>query len=200
MKAYIVYKLLYYVHLFFTVCFSPYHYVCIVKCLLQVHRGAAAGVGPGEQCPQHQEGEGERQAAGHGAYGWQRGGVCGLGLAAAAWARGVSLLPEGPCWSGWHFAGALSSLSLTHRTNFFALGLRVWRGGCGAQLAPWRQELAGGWGKRVHAADLACLESKLANLHPEEKYKHTLSHKLATHLAGLWNLYLEAGEFWWWIL
>jgi hypothetical protein len=65
-----------------------------------VHRGAAAGVGPGEQCPQHQEGEGERQAAGHGAYGWQRGGVRGLGLAAAAWARGVSLLPEGPCWSG----------------------------------------------------------------------------------------------------
>ena len=45
-----------------------------------------------------------------------------------------------------------------------------------------------------------CLGSKLANLRLEEKYKHTLSHKLVTHLAGIWNLYLKPAVFWWWIL
>ena len=45
---------------------------------------AAAGVGPGEQCPQHQEAERERQAVGLGAYGGRRGGARGLGLAAAS--------------------------------------------------------------------------------------------------------------------
>ena len=82
---------------------------------------AAAGVGPGEQCPQHQEAERERQAVGLGAYGGRRGGARGLGLAAAAWALSVPLSPAGARWSGLHSAGALSSLALTHRTDFFAL-------------------------------------------------------------------------------
>ena len=55
---------------------------------------AAAGVGPGEQCPQHQEAERERQAVGLGAYGGRRGGARGLGLAAAAWALSVPLSPR----------------------------------------------------------------------------------------------------------
>ena len=48
-------------------------------------------------------------------------------------------------------------------------------------------EAKAGWGAgraSEPATELACLESKLANMHPEEKYKHILSHKLATHLAG----------------
>ena len=48
----------------------------------------AAGIGPGEQCPQHQEAEREGQAVGQGAYGGWRGRVRGLGLAATAWAQG----------------------------------------------------------------------------------------------------------------
>ena len=41
---------------------------------------AAVGVSPGEQCPQHQEAERERQAVGPGAYGGRRGRVRGLGV------------------------------------------------------------------------------------------------------------------------
>ena len=42
-------------------------------------------------------------------------------------------------------------------------------------------EARAGWGAgraSAQAADLACPESKLENLRPEEKYKHTVSHKL----------------------
>ena len=53
-------------------------------------QGAAVGIGSAEQCPQHQEAERERQAVGRSVYGGRRGGVRGLGLAAAAWAPGVS--------------------------------------------------------------------------------------------------------------
>ena len=67
--------------------------------------------------------------------------------------------------------------------TFLALGHGVQRGGCGAQLAAWRRELTGG----LWHGELVCLGSKLANLCPEEKYKHTLFHKLTTHLAGIWN-------------
>ena len=81
---------------------------------------AAAGVRPGEQCPQQQEAERERQAVGLLAYGGRRGGVRGPGLAVAAWPPCVSLSPAGARWSGLHSAGALSSLALTHRTDFFA--------------------------------------------------------------------------------
>ena len=42
-----------------------------------MNQGAAVGVSPGEQCPQHQEAEGERQAVGQGAYGGRRGRVRG---------------------------------------------------------------------------------------------------------------------------
>ena len=111
-----------------------------------MNQGAAVGVGPGEQCPQHQEAERERQAVGQGAYGGRRGRVHGLGLAATAWAQGGPLLPVGPRWSGWHSAGALSSLALTRCTDFFALGHGVQRGGCEALLVAWRRELAGGGG------------------------------------------------------
>ena len=70
--------------------------------------------------------------------------------------------------------GALSSLALTRCTNFFALGRGVQRGGCGARLEAQRRELPSGRGKRVRAANLACLEPKLVNLRPVEKYKHIL--------------------------
>ena len=43
-----------------------------------MNQGAAVGVRPGEQCPQHQEAECERQAVGQGAYGGRRGRVRGL--------------------------------------------------------------------------------------------------------------------------
>ena len=76
-------------------------------------QGAAVGIGSAEQCPQHQEAERERQAVGRGVYGGQRGGVRGLGLAAATWAPGVFLSPAGARWSGLHSACALSSLALT---------------------------------------------------------------------------------------
>ena len=92
------------------------------------------------------EAEREGQAVGRGAYGGRRGGVRRLGLAAAAWAPGVSLSPPGARWSGLHSTGALSSLALTRRTDFFALGRGVQRGGCGALLAARRRELAGGGG------------------------------------------------------
>ena len=118
MKAYIVHKLLYLVHLFLTGCFGPDCYVCIAKCLLRVHRGAAAGVGSGEQCPQQQEAGCKRQAVGCSAHGWWMGEVRRLGLA-GAWAQGIPLLPEGPRWSGWHSSGAFSSLTLTCCTNIF---------------------------------------------------------------------------------
>ena len=90
---------------------------------------AAAGVSLGEQCPQHQEAECQRQAVGLGAYGGRRGGVRSLGLAAAAWAPSVPLSPAGARWSGLHSAGALFSLALTRRTDFFALGRGVQREG-----------------------------------------------------------------------
>jgi len=107
-------------------------------------QGAAVGIGSAEQCPQHQEAERERQVVGRGVYGGRRGGVRGLGLAAAAWARGVFLSPAaGARWSGLHCAGALSSLALTRRTDFFALGLGVQQGGCRAPLAAERA----GWGR-----------------------------------------------------
>ena len=83
---------------------------------------------------------------GLGAYGGRRGGARGLGLAAAAWALSVPLSPAGARWSGLHSAGALSSLALTHRTDFFALGRRVQREGYWALLAARRRELAGGGG------------------------------------------------------
>ena len=41
----------------------------------------------------------------------------GLGLA-TAWAQGAPLSPARPRWSGRHSVGTLSSLALTHRTNF----------------------------------------------------------------------------------
>ena len=108
-----------------------------------MHQGAAAGVGPGEQCPQQQEAECERQAVDCGALHGQRGGVRGLRLAAAAWARGVSLLLAGPRWSGRLSAGALSSPVLTCRTNFFTLGLGASRR---VQGAAGSVEAKAGWG------------------------------------------------------
>ena len=119
------------------------HYI---EGLNKMNQGAAVGVSPGEQCPQHQEAERERQAVGQGAYGGRRGRVRGLGLAATAWAQGGPLSPVGPRWSGRHSAGALSSLALTRCTDFFALGHRVQRGGCEALLVARRRELAGGGG------------------------------------------------------
>ena len=41
------------------------HYI---EGLNKMNQGAAVGVGPGEQCPQHQEAERERQSVGQGAY------------------------------------------------------------------------------------------------------------------------------------
>ena len=116
-----------------------------------MNQGAAIGVGPGEQCPQQQEAERERQAVGRCAYGGWRGRVRCLGLAAAAWARGVPLSPAGARWSGRYSAGTLSSRALTRHTDFFALGCRVQRGGCRAPLVVRRQELAGGGGASVYA-------------------------------------------------
>ena len=116
-----------------------------------MNQGAAIGVGPGEQCPQQQEAERERQAVGRCAYGGWRGRVRCLGLATAAWARGVPLSPAGARWSGRYSAGTLSSLALTRRTDFFALGCGVQRGGCRAPLAVRRRELAGGGGASVCA-------------------------------------------------
>ena len=110
-----------------------------------MNQGAAVDVGLGAQCLQHQKAERKRQAVGRGTYGGWRGGVRGLGLA-AAWAPGIPISAAGPRWSGWHSAGALSSLALTCRTNFFALGRGVQRGGCGAWLVAQRRELAGEWG------------------------------------------------------
>ena len=107
-------------------------------------QGAAVGIGPGEQCPQHQEAERERQAVGLGAYGGRRGRVCGLGLAAEAWAPGVPLSPAGARWSGLHSAGALSSPALTRCTDFFALGRGVQREGYGATGGA---EARAGWGR-----------------------------------------------------
>ena len=127
-----------------------------------------------------------------GAYGGRRGRVRGLGLAATAWAQGGPLSPVGPRWSGRHSAGALSSLALTCCTDFFALGHGVQRGGCEVLLVARRRELAGGGGASECAPRTwslgnvtwrICLRSKSKNLHSVEIYKHTLSHKLATHLA-----------------
>ena len=116
-----------------------------------MHRGAAAGVGPGEQCPQQQEAERQRQAAGCSALGRQRGRVHRLGLAPTTWALGISLLLAEPRWSGQHSTGVLSSLVFTRSTDFFALGCRVQRGGCGARLEALRRELVEEWGERVRA-------------------------------------------------
>ena len=64
-----------------------------------------------------------------GLHGAQCNGCHGNGCAwsgvtncATAWAQGGPLSPVGPRWSGRHSAGALSSLALTHCTDFFALG------------------------------------------------------------------------------
>ena len=93
-----------------------------------------------------------------------------------------------PRWSGRHTAGALSSLALTRHTDFFALGHGVQRGGCGALLAARRRELAGGGG----ASKCVCSEPgdmtnfseiQIGESASVEICKHTLSHKLATHLA-----------------
>ena len=46
--------------------------VPVIEGLNKMNQGAAVGVGPGEQCPQHQEAERERQAVGQGAYGGRR--------------------------------------------------------------------------------------------------------------------------------
>ena len=110
-----------------------------------MNQGAAIGVGPGEQCPQQQEAERERQAVGRCAYGGWRGRVRCLGLAAAAWARGVPLSPAEARWSGRYSAGTLSSLALTRRTDFFALCHGVQRGGCGG--AAGGAEERAGWGR-----------------------------------------------------
>ena len=59
-----------------------------------MYRGAAAGIDPGEQCPQQPEAERERQAVGRGVYGGRRSRGRGLGLA-ATWARGALLSPDG---------------------------------------------------------------------------------------------------------
>ena len=105
---------------------------------------AAAGVGPGEQCPQHQEAECERQAVGSGAHGGQRGGVCGLGLAAATWAPAFPSRQRGPAGldgTPWVLFSLRPSLAAQ---TFLALGHGVQRGGCGARLAARRRELARG--------------------------------------------------------
>ena len=93
-----------------------------------------------------------------------------------------------PRWSGRHTAGALSSLALTRHTDFFALGHGVQRGGCGALLAARRRELAGGGGASecMHSepGDTTNFsEIQIGESASVEIYKHTLSHKLATHLA-----------------
>lgn len=95
-------------------------YVCIAKRLLRVHRGAAAGVGPGEQRPQQQEAERERQAAGRGAHGGRRGGGRGLGLAAAAWARGAPLSPAGAAlvWTALRGRTLLSGPHSPHKLSW----------------------------------------------------------------------------------
>ena len=130
-----------------------------------MNQGAAVGVSPGEQCPQHQEAERERQAVGQGAYGGRRGRVRGLGLAATAWAQGGPLSPVGPRWSGRHSAGALSSLALTRCTDFFALGH-----GCrevGARCCWWHGgESWLGEGERAsaRAANLVFGECDMTNL------------------------------------
>ena len=109
-----------------------------------MNQGAAIGVGPGEQCPQHQEAERERQAVGCGAHGGWRGGVRGLGLAAAAWARGAPLSRRGRAGlDGTPRARSPLRPSLATQT-FLALGRGVQRGGCGAWMAARRRELAGG--------------------------------------------------------
>ena len=68
------------------------HYI---EDLNKINQGAAVGISLGEQCPQQQQAEREPQAVGCGVYGGRRGGIRGLRLAAAAWARGVSLSPLG---------------------------------------------------------------------------------------------------------
>ena len=108
-----------------------------------MHRGAAAGVSPGEQCPQQQEAERERQAVGCRAYGEGRGRIRRLGLAPASWARGVPLSLAEPRWSGRHSVVTLSSLALTCCPNFFVLGRGVQRGGCGSAGGV---EARAGWG------------------------------------------------------
>ena len=52
-----------------------------------MNQGAAVGVSPGEQCPQHQEAEREGQAVGQGAYGGRRGRVRGATSAAEVLAQ-----------------------------------------------------------------------------------------------------------------
>ena len=127
-----------------------------------MRRGAAAVVGPGEQCPQHQEAERERQAVGRGAHGGQRGGVCGLGLA-AAWAQGAPLSLARPRWSGWHSTGVFSSLALTRCTNFpgsrsQGAVRRVRGAGCGVRLAA---RGGGSWLGRGEVSECACREPGL---------------------------------------
>ena len=189
MKTYIVHKLLYQVYLFFTDRSGPDHYVFIAKHLLWVHWGAAADISPGQQCPQQQEADHEWQAAGLSAYGGWTGGVHRLELAAAAWAQDVSLLLVGLCWSGWHFMGALSSLALTHKL--------LCSRSCGAaRRVRGAEARAGWWAGRTsaHAANLVFWECYMTNQSVQDPNRRIcvlrknisiLSHKLATHLAGI---------------
>ena len=148
---------------------------------------AAAGVGPGGAVSP--AAGGRTRAAGCGPRRLRvEGRGSGLGLASTAWAPGVPLSLAGPRWSGRHSAGALFSLALTRRTDFFALGRRVQRGGCGALLVARRRELAGGGGAsecaRSEPGDMTNFsEIQIGESASVEICKHTLSHKLATHLA-----------------
>ena len=99
---------------------------------------------PGEQYPQQQEAEHKWQAVGRGTHGGQRGRVQGLGLAAAAWDRGVPLSPAGPSWSGRHSLGVLSSLALTRCTNF--PGPRSWGAVRRVRGMAGGVEVGAGWG------------------------------------------------------
>ena len=94
----------------------------------------------------------KNQIAGSGAHGGQRGGGHRLELAAAAWARGVPLSPAGPCWSGRHSVGVLSSVALTGCRNFF--GSRSWGAARRVQGEAGGTEARAGWGalsERVYA-------------------------------------------------
>ena len=65
---------------------------------------------------------------------WRVEGQVSLTRASRSLGSGSSPLTGGAAlvWTALH--GALPSLALTRHTNFFVLGHRVQRGGCGAQL------------------------------------------------------------------
>ena len=134
-------------------------------------RTRTAGCGP--RCLQRAEGRDSRTQASR----------CHLGSGCFPLTTGAA-----PRWSGRHTAGALSSLALTRHTDFFALGRGVQQGGCGALLAAQRRELAGGGGASECAhsepGDMTNFsEIQIGESASVEICKHTLSHKLATHLA-----------------